>query len=85
MQGNEAVQSPIIEGYFSRAQAKRVRHYSLPLLLLLTILLSGALVWQSPAALAAAIAVGAPVDTVIVAQEYRQAGKSAPCRIGTHC
>ena len=59
MQGDGIDQSPVIEGYFRRAQVRRVRRYFRPLLILLVILLSGAFFWRSPALLAAAIAAGA--------------------------
>lgn len=59
MQGNETVQTPIIEGCFRPTQVRSARRYSRPLLLLVIILGAGALVWRSPTMLAAATAVGA--------------------------
>ena len=59
MQGNETAHTPVIEGYFRRAQVRDARRYSLLLPVLVIIPVSGALVWRSPVLLAAAIAVGA--------------------------
>ncbi len=59
MQGDGIDHAPVIEGFFRRAQVRRVRRYLRPLLILLIILLSGAVFWRSPALLAAAIAAGA--------------------------
>jgi tetratricopeptide (TPR) repeat protein len=59
MQGDNSAQAQAIEGYFTRAQVRRVRRYSLPLLLLLIALLSGAVVWRTPVLLAAAFISGA--------------------------
>ena len=59
MQGDGLDHAPVIEGFFRRAQGRRVRRYFRPLLILLIVLISGAVFWRSPALLAAAIAAGA--------------------------
>lgn len=59
MQGNETVQTPIIEGCFRPTQVRSARRYSRQLLLLVIILGAVTLVWRSPVLLVAATAVGA--------------------------
>lgn len=59
MQPEAKSPTPIIEGYFRPAQARRARDYSAPLVILLLILTLAALATRSPLALAGMIAVAA--------------------------
>ena len=57
-QGDELAQAPLIEGYFRRAQVKRTRRFTLPILILLFILVAAAFFSRSPLLLAVAIVAG---------------------------
>ncbi len=74
MQGDSLAQAPAIEGYFTRAHAKRARRYSLPLLLFCALLALAALVFQQPLPLAALVPAG-----VLLALSFRR--KPQPKRI----
>ena len=58
MQGDRLAQAPAIEGYFRRANVKRERTYTVPLLVLLALLAAAAFVLRSPLPLAVIIPIG---------------------------